>query len=299
MVLPTILILESLLAILEFFRIALENQGKSDVQFLSCGTLQRRKSRTPMLDVPKGIPRNLSESQLLQIGSKALSNVAGQFSKLTKIRTVKQNRNNSNPHIVYNPSTSGVLDGNDEKVAQFTVGDGGGGSNSSVSVVGRKKRHDSSGSDSDDNDCSIYEPDDTDLVQENPIYNENAFLPSVGIVMASNDATVKDYALPKRSADVCTMSITSVTDHINMPAGMLENASPIRARSPAPEIRVDDMASSSENSNLMRTEFSHSSGEMRFDQAKYAYFHMLTVSINCTIFSFFFSDHNQCNVIYR
>lgn len=252
-----------MLAILEFFRIALENQGKSDVQFLSCGTLQRRKSRTPMLDVPKGIPRNLSESQLLQIGSKALSNVAGQFSKLgqslnpTKIRTVKQNRNNSNPHIVYNPSTSGVLDCNDEKVAQFTVGDGGG--------VGRKKRHESSGSDSDDNECSIYEPDDTDLVQENPIYNENAFLPSVGIVMAPNDATAKDYALPKRSEDVCTMSITSVTDHINMPAGMLENASPIRARSPAPEIRVDDMASTSENANLMRTGFSHSSGEMRFD----------------------------------
>lgn len=223
-----------------------------------------------MLDVPKGIPRNLSESQLLQIGSKALSNVAGQFSKLgqslnpTKIRTVKQNRNNSNPHIVYNPSSSGVLDGSDEKVAQFTVGDGGG-SNSSGSGVGCKKRHDSSGTDSDDNECSIYEPDDTDLVQENPIYNENAFLPSVGIVMASNDATAKDYVLPKRSADVCTMSITSVTDHINMPAGMLENASPIRARSPAPEIRVDDMASSSENANLMRSGFSHSSGEMRFD----------------------------------
>lgn len=263
---------ESLLAILEFFRIALENQGKGDVQFLSCVTLQRRKSRTPMLDVPKGIPRNLSESQLLQIGSKALSNVAGQFSKLgqslnpTKIRSVKQNRNNSNPHIVYNPSTSAALDGNAEKVAQFTVGDGGGSiSSSSGGGAGGTKHRDSSGSDSDDNECSIYEPDDTDLVQENPIFNENAFLPSVGIVMASNDATAKEYSLPKRSADVCTMSITSVTDHINMPARMLENASPIRARSPAPEIRVDDMASTSENANLMRTAFSHSSGEMRFD----------------------------------
>lgn len=44
---------ESLLAIIEIFRIALENCGKKDVKIVSAGTLQRRKSKVPTLDVPK------------------------------------------------------------------------------------------------------------------------------------------------------------------------------------------------------------------------------------------------------
>lgn len=214
----------------------------------------------------QGIPRNLSESQLLQIGSKALSNVAGQFSKLgqslnpTKIRSgAKPNRNNSNPHIVYNPSGSidaAEMATEETGVVKFTLG-----GDAEVGSKQRKKGNDSS-SDSDENDCSIYEPDVTDLVQENPIYNENAFLPSVGIVMASNDVAldtdVGSSKVVKRSSDVCTMSISSVTDHIIMPAGMLENASPIRARSPAPEIRVDNVLASGSST-------SHSSMDVRND----------------------------------
>ena len=38
---------------MEFFRIALESMGKMDTQFMAGGALQRRKSRTPMLEVPK------------------------------------------------------------------------------------------------------------------------------------------------------------------------------------------------------------------------------------------------------
>lgn len=41
------------MAIVDFFRIALENRGKSDIQIVSGIVLQRRKSRTPHLDVPK------------------------------------------------------------------------------------------------------------------------------------------------------------------------------------------------------------------------------------------------------
>lgn len=43
---------ESLLAIIEIFRIALENCG-NNVKIVSAGTLQRRKSKVPTLDVPK------------------------------------------------------------------------------------------------------------------------------------------------------------------------------------------------------------------------------------------------------
>lgn len=206
--------------------------------------------------------------------------MAGQFSKLgqslnpTKNRTVKQNRNNSNPHIVYigqeameSGGTAAAAAGTsaERNKAKFSVG---GGPSNSGSIESSTK-NDANSSDSDENDCSIYEPEpDDDLVHENPLYNETSFLPSVGIVMASNDAgqgALNEYipsAATKRSEDVCTMSITSVTDHINMPAGMLENASPIRARSPAPEIRVDDMATTSDMRTIPSM-LSHSTADMR------------------------------------
>lgn len=51
-------LLESLQAIIEFFRIAIQNCGKTDVAFVCGGTLQRRKSRS-VLNVSQtgGIPR--------------------------------------------------------------------------------------------------------------------------------------------------------------------------------------------------------------------------------------------------
>lgn len=55
----TFAFIESLLAIIEIFRIALENCGKKDVKIISAGTLQRRKSKVPTLDVPKVIERKL------------------------------------------------------------------------------------------------------------------------------------------------------------------------------------------------------------------------------------------------
>ena len=210
------------------------------------------------------MPRNLSESQLLQIGSKAVSNVAGQFFKFgqtlnpvkNRAMTSKKSRNNSNPQIVYNPSTANPLDiasAMIDKDVQFSVG--------------KKVKGSESDSDSDENDCSIYEPDVSDLVQENPIYNENTFLPSVGIVMSSNDSNASSVQQHqshiKMSEDVSTMSISSVTDFINMPAGMLENAMlPMRPVSPAPEIRIHG---SDTEHNLERNSaqtFSHSSNEV-------------------------------------
>lgn len=212
----------------------------------------------------QGIPRNLSESQLLHIGSKALSNVAGQFSKLGQsLKPTKKKPKNVNPPAAYNQQNSAFTvhsqptgDG-DSEPAQFSVGSS------------RKAGSDSS--DSEDNDCSIYEPDVNDLVQENPIYNENTFLPSVGIVMGSNDAPTvnplenKDAVGCKLSSDVCTMSISSVTDHVNMPAGMLECASPIRSRSPAPEIRVQNISDGDNLAHSIGQSFSHSAHEMRTD----------------------------------
>lgn len=176
------------------------------------GALPRRKSRLQTLEIPKGMPRNLSETQLVQMGSKAISNVAGQFSKLSQ---------SLNPKI----RTGKKL--NDAAVDATGLG-----------------RKDAASSDSDENESSIYEPDCSDLVEENPIYTDNVFLPSVGIVMASNSnelITSKDNP-PKVTANVSRLSISSVTDAVNMPAGMLDCLHESdRSISPAPEIHVQEI----------------------------------------------------------
>uniref|UniRef100_A0A8D8BQS8 Phosphatidylinositide phosphatase SAC2 n=1 Tax=Culex pipiens TaxID=7175 RepID=A0A8D8BQS8_CULPI len=233
-------ITESLAAIVDLFRIALESRGRSNVPLLCGGSLQRRKSRT-LLSVPQGIPRNLSESQLVQIGSKALSNVAGQFSKIgqslnpAKIGRGSSGKKDKDATAVPSVSTAAVSDGIGH--GKFTVG----------SRSSSLQKAEGSSSESEEAEPGMYDP--ADLVQENPLYNENVFLPSVGIVMggsgnsgtdgSSTSMLVERDSFAKMSSDVSTMSISSVTDHINMPAGMLECASPIRGRSPTPEIRVD------------------------------------------------------------
>ncbi|XP_053678943.1 phosphatidylinositide phosphatase SAC2 [Anopheles nili] len=250
-------ITESLTAIVDLFRIALQNCGRTDVAFQCGGSLQRRKSRTLLL-VPAGIPRNLSESQLVQMGSKAFSNMAGQFSKIGQsLNASKIGRGSSaggrpKDRKEDQAMEAGARGLRGEGFSGPGLGPSGAGSVPALrtvgSVYGDQKLERSSSESEEAEIISIYEPE--DLVEQNPLYNENVFLPSVGIVMggssnepedvdsASNVLEEKD-SIAKMSSDVSTMSISSVTDHINMPVGMLECASPIRVSSPAPEIFVD------------------------------------------------------------
>ncbi|XP_052900449.1 phosphatidylinositide phosphatase SAC2 isoform X2 [Anopheles moucheti] len=258
-------ITESLTAIVDLFRIALQNCGRTDVLFQCGGSLQRRKSRT-LLSVPAGIPRNLSESQLVQMGSKAFSNMAGQFSKIGQsLNASKIGRGSSagggktkgkkdDQAVDQAGGKSGRREGSSGSVSSFGGGSGPSGAGTagglrpgSAHAGGKMER---SSSESEEAECtSIYEPE--DLVEQNPLYNENVFLPSVGIVMggtsnepddvgSANNVLEEKDSIAKMSSDLSTMSISSVTDHINMPVGMLECASPIRVSSPTPEIFVDD-----------------------------------------------------------
>uniref|UniRef100_A0A182W4G2 SAC domain-containing protein n=1 Tax=Anopheles minimus TaxID=112268 RepID=A0A182W4G2_9DIPT len=255
-------ITESLTAIVDLFRIALQNCGRVDVVFQCGGSLQRRKSRT-LLSVPAGIPRNLSESQLVQMGSKAFSNMAGQFSKIGQsLNASKIGRGSSagggkskgkkDDQLMDQAGAKGARrDGSSGSVGSFSgvSGPSGtvGGLRPGSAATGNKMER--SSSESEEAECtSIYEPE--DLVEQNPLYNENVFLPSVGIVMggssneaddvgSANNVLEEKDSIAKMSSDLSTMSISSVTDHINMPVGMLECASPIRVSSPTPEIFVD------------------------------------------------------------
>lgn len=186
--------------------------------------------------------RNSSESHLVQIGSKALSNVAGQFSKLSqsftpKIRTGTKVRNNSHPHIAYNPSAIAI----DQGVEHDTE---------------RRRKHDdgNASSDSDDNDCSIYEPDSSNLVEQNPIYNENTFIPGVGIVMAQTDITAD--VEPKAEIRKMSADVTSTLD--KPPAS-------VRSLSPAPEIHVHGIDEGKKLADSGGQKLCHSAIEMRID----------------------------------
>jgi len=242
---------ESLTSIVEMFRIALCNAGNTEVRYITGGVLQRRKSKLPTLDVPRGMPRNLSESQLVQLSSKALSNVAGQFSKLGQTFKKPSGANQQQAHpsrlaATTNPQVMRQTGGNEIESGQEAE--------KAVFTLGRKQRNSNSGSstDTDEHDNSLYEPEvdsDVEIAMDKSNYNENAFLPSVGIVMgnqkedspSSSDEIrqleQKD-SMCKTAEDVLTISITSVTDHVTLPTGLLENAPPIRPITPNPLIYV-------------------------------------------------------------
>ncbi|XP_036323812.1 phosphatidylinositide phosphatase SAC2 isoform X6 [Rhagoletis pomonella] len=252
-------VMESLMAIVEMFRIALDNIGKTDVRYITGGVLQRRKSRNPLLDVPKGMPRNLSESQLVQFSSKAISNVAGQFSKLGQSLNPNKNKN-SNINSNAQKQTNELAKINPQVMRQSQTSiDQAVEAEKAVFSVGRTQSNSHSSTDTDENDSSIYEPEldsDVDLAiaatnaaAGKSGFNENDFLPSVGIVMGNTqdgeqpsaenmDCLMQKDSMAKNSEDVYTISISSVTDHVTMPSGLLENAPPVRPITPNPQICV-------------------------------------------------------------
>lgn len=199
---------ESLNSIVEFFRIALDSLGKKHVQVIA-GPLARKKNKLLQLGVPSGMPRNLSESQLVQVGSKAFSSVAGQFSKLGQ--------------------KLGKSSGATAAKPLFHIG---------KTVDGKRPDEVSDGSD----DGHV-----SDAEEAESIVKDSDFLPSVGIVMAAgndssqspdNPAGHQGGAIKLLGSNVHTMSISSVTD-VKTPVRMLQ-MSPARSRSPNPEIRVED-----------------------------------------------------------
>ncbi|XP_065371546.1 phosphatidylinositide phosphatase SAC2 isoform X3 [Calliphora vicina] len=266
---------ESMQSIVEMFRIALDNVGREDVRFTTGGNLQRRKSKNPLLEVPKqGLPRNLSESQLMQISSKAFSNVAGQFSKLGQsLNPNKSKQSASASSSAYNSKRTSPTSSNKTaqinpqvmRQSQTSIDKAIEATEKPMFTVGRQPKY-SSGSDSEENDSSIYEPEidsDTELAisaitaaEKVNFNNENNFLPSVGIVMGNaQEAAAATQQSPtsagmqqfgdkdnhaKHLEDVSSISISSVANNVTFPTGLLENAPLVRPITPNPQICVQD-----------------------------------------------------------
>lgn len=171
--------------------VAIELAGLPPIRYSQGSKLDRRKSRIVSSDHPSsnvyldivGLPhltRNVSEGQLLALksaGTKALSNVTQQFSKLNKLSTPFKNVRSKN--------------------AKFTIGFG--------------AKHDTSSESEEEYENSIFQPnedsgslhyatDSSSSVVEEGIEvtedsvlatkkSEDSFLPSVGIVMGSQSET--------------------------------------------------------------------------------------------------------------
>lgn len=207
---------------MDCFRIAVQNCGNENVKFATGGTLKRRKSRTfATLDMPSGMQRNLSESHLMQAGSKAVSNVADKFSKLGQT---------FNPKIL-----TGKKATNQNKEITSTAADK---QNFQQEVV----PNDTTTAEVDAN--AIESVDQVAVDVTGTIYNDNSFLQSVGIVMvdagelADTTHGTETRKPNKKLENFSRMSITSVTDNINMPLEMLDiNNLPGKS---APEINVQE-----------------------------------------------------------
>lgn len=216
---------ESLTAIVDCFRVALQNCGNDRVVFSTSSQMKRRKSRTHALDIPSGMQRNLSDNQLVQAGSKAVSNVAEQFSKFGQ---------SLNPRILTGKKTTSSNSNNSTMTPAETASD-------ARSTI--KEIHDGNICESDGNDSSKSSaPDSTNK------YNDNSFLQSVGIVMVDatemaetqNQSETRKSSNMKNLENVARISISSVTDNVKLPPEMLQITDLPEKSCATPEITVQE-----------------------------------------------------------
>jgi hypothetical protein len=259
--------IESLKAICEAFVVALGICGLPPIQFICGKCLDRRKSKVInteshssgiYLDIV-GLPqmtRNVSESQLLSlrnVGSKAISNMTQQFSKLNKIgNTFKKNkfrRANFTIGATKNESSSDTDDDYENSIFQ---------PNESGSL---HFATDSSSNSEHRSNISIEQAveatENTMLTSES---KTDAFLPSVGIVMGNNTDAIeltleqKDNLLSREdSSQVDDVQLSSIMRNVSL-------------QNPAPEIQINsegfDTKKHPPNTLKLDKKLSHSSGEV-------------------------------------
>lgn len=202
--------------------------------------MKRRKSRTHALDIPSGMQRNLSESQLVQAGSKAVSNVAEQFTKLSHTLNPKILTGKKPTPVNINSAVSAV----EESSTKYTV----------------KVVHD-------DGICTNTETDTAILSDSSNKFNDNSFLNSVGIIMvdkaemAENQSEIRKPNNNKNLENVTRMSISSVTDNVKLPPQMLDINGSVGKPIATPKINVQETGDNKFEKNGLK--MCHSVADMR------------------------------------
>lgn len=195
--------------------------------------------------------------KILLLGSKALTNMTEQFSKIGQTFSSKKQTSRT----------------------KFRIGKGS--SQQSTDAKDSTRKSDESSSES-DAESNIYQPDST--IQIDPKVYENEFLPSVGIVMGSSDGTnilADKESKIAHSSDVNNLLLSSVMDNVTINNALaqvnsnsldnteylstspnINNTSPYN-RSPTPEITVESESDGPiRNQMHINQKFSHSSGEV-------------------------------------
>ncbi|KAF5276553.1 hypothetical protein FQR65_LT03983 [Abscondita terminalis] len=255
---------ESLKAICEAFQISMDIAGLPRIPYRQGYKLDKRKSKVPnmgntnssiYLDVV-GLPnitRNVSESQLFALknaGSKALSNMSQQFSKLNKL---------SSPFI---PKKT-------KRTPKFTVG--------------KSEKSESSSDSEDDYENSIFQPSlesslhystdnstgsackgspfieqGVELTEDSTLYDlptTDTFLPSVGIVMRAGTEVTESPGILEKGlfydpSNVDNVRLSSVIDMVSV-------------KNTAPEIQVnEDPKLTQQNSLKLNRKLSRSSSDI-------------------------------------
>lgn len=216
-------ITESLTAILDCFRIALQRCGNTNFVITTEGQLKRRKNRSQNLEIARGMQRDLSDSHLVQAGSKPVSNVGEQFSRIgqnfsPKLLTGKKAADLSNSRI--DTDLYRALEQNETRVH-----------------VGTEM---------------------ADIVEQVNVCKDNSFLQSVGIVMVGAGELVETktpaeprYSAIKKLENVSRLSITSVIENVTMPPELLNNTPENTITVAAPEINVEKSVSEERNTIKM------------------------------------------------
>ncbi|XP_072393622.1 phosphatidylinositide phosphatase SAC2 isoform X3 [Diabrotica undecimpunctata] len=266
--------IESLKSICEGYLVALDICGLKPVPFVQGQALDRRKSKvissgrssnSIYLDITSlpQMTRNVSESQLLSlknVGSKAISNVTQQFSKLNKI-------------------------GNSFKSSRLKP----------KFTVGQKNKNETSSDSDEEYENSIFQPDVQTGISPQSMDSPgnrsieqgleatediditpkiDAFLPSVGIVMGNKTDNV-DGVLEQRH-NLLNRTDSSHMDDIKL-SSIMQSVSISSGLSPAPEIQInsENMDESSKknppNSLALDKKFSKSSIEVNETKDKVEY----------------------------
>ncbi|XP_066586531.1 phosphatidylinositide phosphatase SAC2 isoform X2 [Prorops nasuta] len=262
--------IESLKAICEAISVALEIANIPNIPIAMNVSLDKRKSKlvnskgsTGLLDISSfpELTRNVSETQLLALktaGTKALSNMSEQFSKLNKFshtfgskKSTGEVRNLNNREIEKSPKPT------------FTVGD------TEITSNTMKKRDSISSSSSGDDDIpSIHLEKPEQFIHDKKLME--AYTPSIGIIMGVNNS-----ALAKIEGDpneACNDEAFTTNDNLKV-EGLNLIPSSISQKDfiiTKPEITIQSVADNdndkNENAALsmlnLNKNISHSSGEV-------------------------------------
>ncbi|XP_018575995.1 phosphatidylinositide phosphatase SAC2 isoform X2 [Anoplophora glabripennis] len=267
---------ESLKAICEAFVVAMDIAGISPVPFKQGLALDRRKSKvinsgtsttsSIYLDIASlpQMTRNVSESQLLSlknVGTKALSNMTQQFSKLNKIsHSFKQNKSMQKPNFSIGQQRKNESSSDSDEDYENSI------FQPNESIQDRTSLQYATDSSCDRSNNSIEQG--LEVTEDSfiPPTNKDTFLPGVGIVMGNKNEIHDIEGVLEQKQNLLSRVDSSQMDDVQL-SSIMQNVSINGGKNSNPEIQInsDELDVSKKippNTLKLEKKFSHSSGNV-------------------------------------